>query len=143
MVFVENWNFFFILLFLVQSSQKRWFIDILDRKEWFFDRKLNVSKSAKKLDISDLLGDNPWFFVEKLNFFSIGFFGIIKSEICFFSILGRNEWFLDQKGNVLRSAKNSTFSFKDSPWFFPKFKLFLISVFEEIVFEKIVSWYSK
>ena len=48
----------------------------------------------------------------------------------FFFILDRNERFLDQKGNVLRSAKKSTFSLKVSPWFFPKFKLFLTSVFD-------------
>ena len=32
--------------------------------------------------------------------------------------------------------------FLDSPWFCLKFKLFLISVFEEIMFEEIFSWYS-
>ena len=57
-------------------------------------------------------------FVQKSNFFSFAFCGIINSEKLFFLyILDRNEWFLDQKGNVVRSAKKSTFFQKFSPWF--------------------------
>ena len=49
-------------------------------------------------------------FVQKSNFSSFGLFGIIKAEKMVFDILDRNEWFLDHKGNVLRSAKKSIFS---------------------------------
>ena len=47
MVFDEKSNFF-SFGFWVQSSQKRWFIDISDRKEWFLDRKINVLTNVKK-----------------------------------------------------------------------------------------------
>ena len=59
-----------------------------------------------------------------------------------FDILDRKEWFLDQKGIVLRSAKKSTFPRRLVHGFCPKFKIFLTSVFKLIMFEKIVFWYS-
>ena len=46
--FCPKIEFFFIWVFLVHSSQKRWFFDILDRKGRFLDRKINVLKSAKR-----------------------------------------------------------------------------------------------
>ena len=45
--FCPKIELFFYLGFLVYSSQKRWFFDILDRKGRFLDRKINVLKSAK------------------------------------------------------------------------------------------------
>ena len=71
------------------------------------------------------------------------FWRIESEKIIFWYSGKKNTAFLDQEIEVLKNAKNRPFPKAGLVHSFcPKFKLFLISVFEEIMSEKIVSWYS-
>ena len=102
MVFVKNRPFFHVC-FVGKSSHKRSFFDILDRKECFLDRNINVWKKSKKSKICK--GVSPWFLSKIDVFLMCVFFGKSSLKGYFFDILNRKECFLDRNWEVWKKCK--------------------------------------
>ena len=106
MHFVQKSNLF-ISAFSTEIISEKIVFDILERKEWFLDQKIEVLTKAKKWTF--LKGVSPCILSKKSNFFISAFFTEIISEKIVFVIVERKEWFLDQEMEVITKAKKWTF----------------------------------
>ena len=102
MRFVQKSNFF-ISAFFTEIILEKIVFDIVERKEWFLDLKIEVLTKAKKWTF--FKGVSSCILSNKSNFFISAFFTEIISEKIVFDIVERKEWFLDQRIEVLRKVK--------------------------------------
>ena len=86
--FWQKMAFFFHWWYLGKSSQKRSSFVILDRTEWFLDKKSQV-----------------FCFFVKNGHFSHWFLGTFSQKTWHFYILDKKECFLDKKSQVLKKSK--------------------------------------
>ena len=103
---------FYYLCFLEKSGQKILFFDILDKKEWFLDQKIEVLKG---------LVQKSFLFLSHLCFFAQ-----IMSEKIVFLIFWIKKIEISTRNC---SSKKSTLSKGDNPWFLFKNQTFLIYFF--------------
>ena len=89
------------LCFLGKSIQKRAFLDILDNKECFVDKKKEVLQKSK----NSIFSKGSMVFVKKSNFYHLCFLGESSQKRSFFDILDKKECFPDQKNEVLKKFK--------------------------------------
>ena len=92
-------------------------MDILYRKEWFLEQKIEVWNWVKNWHFRK--GLVHWFF-QKSNFCCRCFSQKLFQKRSFFDIVDRNQSFLDQKVEVLTRAKKWTFFKGVCPWILSK-----------------------
>ena len=89
--------------FSQKLCQKRSLFDILDRKQLFLDQKIEVLKRAKKRTLFRRV--SPWVLFENRTFSYRCFSQKLCHKRSFFDMLDRKQSFLDQKIEVLTTAK--------------------------------------
>ena len=134
MDFVQKSNFFLSEFFTEIISEKIVF-DIVERKEWYLDEKIEVLKRAKKWPFSKGVG--PGILSKNLNFC----YGCFLQELCqkkksFFDSLDRKQSFLEPKIEVLTRARKWRFFKGVSPWILSKNWTFSYRRFSQKSYQK-------
>ena len=120
---------YFLFFFLKKSSQKILFFDILDKRELFLDQQYKVLKSSKQRDFPKGIIHG---FCPNIKLFLLFFLGEKKFVKTIFLILWiEKNGFLDQKIELLKSAKHRHFPKGIVHGFCPNIKFFLIYIFWE------------
>ena len=105
MVFVQTSNFFSFFGGRKEVC-KDYFLILWIEKNGFLNQKIELLKSAKHWHFPKGIVHG---FCPNIKFFLIYIFWEKTSQERSFDILDRKEWFLDQKIEVLKSAKNDIF----------------------------------
>ena len=96
-------------------------------KKSFLHQKKKLLKKSKNSKFSKRI--SPWFLSKNRTFCHLCLLGKSSQIRSFFGILDKKECFLDQKKEVLKNDKKSTFSKGVSPKFLSKNRTFIICVF--------------
>ena len=118
MAFVKKIRLFIIYVFWANQARKDRFLVILDKKKSFLHQKKKLLKKSKNSKFSKRV--SPWFLSKNRTFCHLCLLGKSSQKRSFFGILDKKECFLDQKKEVLKNDKKSTFSKGVSPKFLSK-----------------------
>ena len=112
---------FFYRCFSQKLSQKRSFLDILNRKQSFWDQEMEVLTRAKKFTF--LKGVSPWILSKNGTFSHRLFSQKSYKKTSFFYIVESKDYFKSKKIEVLKRARKWTFFKGVSPRFCPKIEI--------------------
>ena len=121
MIFVKNLKFFYP--FILGKRPENVFKNILERKEAFPDDKNNYLKEVENL-------------IKKCQFFHLLILDKTGKENVFSNMIKQKNAFQDYKNNYFQKSKNSHFSKRVSPWFWPKLTVFPSFSYEAIYARK-------
>ena len=99
---------------------------VLGRIECFLNQKNEVLKIPKYRDFLKGLVHG---FCQKIDFFKRYFLGKLSQKSLLFDVLGRKEYFLHQKSEVLKKSKKSNFSKLLVHGFRQKIEYFFMGIF--------------
>ena len=118
MAFVKKIRLFIIYVFWANQARKDRFLVILDKKILSTPEK-ETFKKVQKFEIFQK-GQSIWFLSKNRTFCHLCLLGKSSQKRSFFGILDKKECSLDQKKEVLKNDKKSTFSKGVSPQFLSK-----------------------
>ena len=123
--------------FLQKLCHKRWFLEILNRKQSFVDYKIEVLTRAKKWTFFE--GVSPWILSKNRTFSYLPFSQKSYQERSFLILSKEKNNFKQKKIEVLQRVKKWTFFQGVCPWrFVQKSNFFLSAFFREIRSENMV-----
>ena len=116
MVLLQKWPF--LIFFLGNTGQEKFFYNILEEKNAFLEYKNKKIKKSKKWQFSK--GVNPWFWSKNGHFSHLYFLGNTGQENVFYDILEWKNNFLGYKNKKFKNSTNWHFSKGVNPWFWSK-----------------------
>ena len=127
-VFCQKLELFTMCIFCANEATKDCFFNIVDRKECLLDKKSDVSKKVRKIEIFQRV--KSMVFVKKSNLLPRVFVGQIKPEKIVFWYSGLKKMlFRPKKWRFKKLKKNRTFPKRFVNGFCVKIQLFTMCVF--------------
>ena len=140
--FCQKLELFTMCIFCANEATKDCFFNIVDRKECLLDKKSDVSKKVRKIEIFQRV--KSMVFVKKSNLLPRVFVGQIKPEKIVFWYSGLKKCSLDQKKWRFKKLKKIELFHSGLSMVFVLKSNFLPCVFfGQIKSVKIVFWYSE
>ena len=122
MAFVKKKSDFLSSMYFGQIKQEKIVFLLFWIKKSFLHQKKKLLKKSKNSKFSKRV--SPWFLSKNRTFCHLCLLGKSSQKRSFFGILDKKECFLDQKKEVLKNDKKSTFSKGVSPKFLSKNRTF-------------------
>ena len=114
--FCQKLELFTMCIFCANEATKDCFFNIVDRKECLLDKKSDVSKKVRKIEIFQRV--SPWFLSKSRTCYHVCLLGKSSQKRSFFDILDEKKMlFRPKKVTFQKTKKKSNFSKAVCQWF--------------------------